>query len=256
MKRIVSFSLLLIFASVTGCGKGFTAYNPAELEQDFGEGFFDDKLDTTAEDHEGGETHGELPHPDVIEEILAEEGGVSAKSTLSFAQTIWNECTQNPSGNYAEYACVQKRNISVILDTFLKQRLLQCVEQGMTAQTGPGKAKSIHINHAGVTGDPRHSPKSLHSFNRAIDVKMIRATLTDGTVRQYTYSKTGNRTFYTALRKCWGNVVHTYNGCPLYGGNPMLTGSIGWENSDHGRHMHLSVPYCLSGKYGSGIWVR
>lgn len=254
MKRLLPL-YFLIFSSVLGCGEGFTASNPAELEQDFGSDFWDQKIDTTVEDQEGGESNGELPHPDVIDEILRNDS-VSAKSTLSFPQKIWNECSQNPSGNYADAACVEQRNISSILDSFLKQRLLQCVEEGMVSQTGPGKAKSIHINHAGITGDPRHSPKSLHSFNRAIDVKMIRATLTDGTVRQYTYSKSGNRTFYTALRKCWGNVVHTFNGCPLYSGNAMLTGSIGWENADHGRHMHLSVPYCVSGNYGSGIWVR
>lgn len=257
MKQAILVISLAIFATATGCSNaiGKASVNPAEFEPDYGPGFFDEKgIDTTLEDAEGGEVNGELPPPEYIEEEILNKGGVSA--FVSFPQTSWNECSDKVTGQYLTYACAKSRQISVILDSYLEQRLAACVNDGMKAQSGGGMAKSIHLVHAGVTADPRHSPKSLHSYNRAIDIKAIRAQLTSGEVRTYTYSKTGNRTFYTALRKCWGNTVHKYNGCPLYSGNPMLTGSIGWENSQHGLHMHLSVPYCLSSGYGPGVWVR
>ena len=257
MNKLVFIATLISFSAI-GCGDpmGLPSYNP-ETEQDYGPGFWDSKVDTTQEDLEGGETNTELPTPDELEEIeeaIHRKGQV--QPFVSFPQTVWNECSGQLTGNYSTYACVKRRNIAVILNSFLQQRLLQCAEEAMHSQTGPGTAQSLHITHAGITGDPRHSPQSLHSFNRAIDVKVLKIALTNGTVRQYTYAKTGNRTFYTALRKCWGNVVRKHNGCPLYSGSTMLTGSIGWENRAHGAHMHLSVPYCYSGSYGPGAWRR
>ena len=251
MKKTLVFVVALV---AFACGQTQRApANLAELDQDYGAGFFDETLDMTAEDKAGGENNSELPDQEEITEILSKS---TITPAISDPQTTWAECTDNVSGNYDVYACAKSRGISVILDSFLQERLMKCVDEGMVAQTGPGKTKSLHITHAGVTADPRHSPNSLHSYNRAIDIKVLKATLDNGTVRTYTYAKTGNRTFYTALRKCWGKTVNQYNGCPLYNGNSMLTGSIGWENADHGRHMHLSVPYCHSGGYGSGVWVR
>ncbi len=253
-KFLVLLSAGCVLWSV-GCAKPIGASNQAEVEPDYAPGFFDEKSeDATQDDTEGGETNTDLPHPDDVEETIQQKGSIS--TLLSFPQTQWNECGANPSGQYLEYTCVQTRKISVILDAFLQQRLLKCVDAGMAAQSGGGTAKAIHVVHAGIAGDPRHSPRSLHAHNRAVDVKVIRAVLTNGTERQYTYSKLGNRTFYTALRNCWGETVSTYNGCPLYRNTKMLTGSIGWENSAHGHHMHLSVPYCHSGRYGSDVWVR
>lgn len=226
-----------------------TRHNP-ELEEDYGPGFWDSEIDTTDEDRNGGERNTQLPRKEV--QIQVQQ---FFQMLLSFPQTKWNECLDQVTGNYEDAKCVQGRNISEILDSYLQTRLQACVDEGLKAQGG-GKTKTYHITHAGITADARHSPKSLHSYNRAIDVKIVKVKLTDGTEKQFTYSKVGNRPFYTALRKCWGKTVHDYNGCPYYSGNPSLTGSIGWENTQHGRHMHLSVPYCVNGSYGSGLWVR
>ncbi len=256
MKTSLMLSALVVLTGVTACGQPVgTAFNPAESEPDYGPGFFDSKSDTTQEDYEGGEINGELPKPEDVEEIIQRKGSLQMR--LSFPQTVWNECTDKPvSGNYETYACAKGRNISVILDSYLQERFLKCVDAGIAAQGGGGTVVAAHVTHAGVTADPRHSPLSLHAHNRAIDVKVITAKLAGGVERQYSYAKVGNRPFYTALRKCWGETVHTENGCPYYGGTSGLTGSIGWENSDHGRHMHLSVPYCTGGAYGTGVWRR
>jgi hypothetical protein len=222
-----------------------------ELEQDYGPGFWDADRDTTVEDTEGGETNTDLPTPDQIDKIQRE----SFLQILKFPQTIWNECTAVVTGNYQDAKCAPGRNISEILNEYLQQKFIACVDAGLASQGG-GTANVIHITHAGITADANHSPKSLHAVNRAIDVKVINVQLTDGNEKQFTYSKTGNRPFYTGLRKCWGAVVHNDNGCPYYANSPGLTGSIGWENSSHGHHMHLSVPYCVNGQYGAYYWRK
>lgn len=258
MSKRIGMILILSGAMMTGCGPSEkSTFNAAEHAQDFEEGFFTPDEALTEADRKGGEGDTQVLNPEEEKEYKAtikrDEG--LFKSLLSFPQTEWNECADKTTGNYLEYACAKSRDVSVILDGYLQDRLLTCVDAAMVKQGG-GKAARLHLVHAGVTADVRHSPKSLHSYNRAIDIKAIKVDLKTGGTRDYTYSKIGNRPFYTELRNCWGKLLKATNGCPLYNGNAQLTGSIGWENADHGRHMHLSVPYCLSGKYGAGLWVR
>lgn len=171
-------------------------------------------------------------------------------ATFKFPQTIWNECADEITGNYYGYACAKSRGIAVILKKFLFDYIYDCVDAGLAA-TGGGTVSDLHIVHAGILGDVNHAPKSLHSQNRAIDIKSFEMKLTNGQVKKLVYEGTTNRTFYTAFRKCWGEVVHKYNGCPYYANSPGLTATIGWENKDHQRHMHTSVPYCINGQYSS-----
>ena len=245
------FSLIML----TSCGQQETytsqfqverEFNPAEMERDYPEGFFTSD-DFTHEDEQGGEVHEHLPTPDELEE------GISA--FFRFEQTSWNECSEEITGNYTGFGCARSRGISAILKRFINDHLYQCIDEGLAAQGG-GRVRDLHIVHAGIVGDRRHSPRSMHAEQRAIDIKVIDLVLDSGRSKTFTYSKIGNRPFYTALRKCWGNTVRRFNECPLYNGNPMLTGSIGWENRNHGRHMHLSVPYCINGRHGNYFWRR
>lgn len=250
-KILLGLSVLFI----ASCGESMDSinpglHNPAELEEDFAPGFFDGAEDLTEEDHLGGESHGDLEE---YEETLIEK----PLSTLDFrfAQTRWDECNEAITGNYLDYGCARRRHIATIFKGFLNDHIYKCVDQAMAAQGG-GVSEQIHITHAGIAGDRRHSPRSLHAENRAMDVKVIKVELTDGRTRQFTYSKLGNRPFYTALRNCWGKSVSQYNECPLYRGTTLYTGSIGWENRNHGRHMHLSIPYCYNNRHGSYYWRR
>ncbi|MGE4130695.1 MAG: hypothetical protein AB7F86_03610 [Bdellovibrionales bacterium] len=181
--------------------------------------------------------------------------GIFAVPRYKFSQTIWGECSEAITGNYSGYSCSDRRNISTILKTFLNDYLFQCLNKGLAAQGG-GAVASLHIEHDGITGDANHSPRSLHAENRAIDVKAFHIVTTDGRRKKWTYAGTTNRSFYTAFRRCWGTAIHSGNGCPYYSGQSLLTGSIGWENADHRNHMHLSVPYCVGGSYGSGYYQR
>jgi hypothetical protein len=175
--------------------------------------------------------------------------GSSKAFTYKFAQTSWKECVDVVTGNYYGYKCATSRGISVILKKFMDEHMYKCVDAGLTAQGG-GQSADFHIVHAGIKGDPRHSPKSMHAENRAIDIKSIEVKLTSGAVKNFVFDGSGSTAFFGAFRSCWGKVVNQFNGCPLYKGKANLTATIGKENADHQHHMHTSVPYCVNGKYG------
>lgn len=194
--------------------------------------------------------------PEQEEEYFTSHFPGSEKATsFKFEQTKWPECVDTITGNYYGYNCTNNRNISSILKRFMDSYIHQCVNEGLAAQGG-GKVADLHVVHAGIFADPNHSPRSLHSENRAIDIKSMHVQLTTGAVKDLVYEGTTNRAFYTAFRKCWGGIVNKYNGCPIYGGSAQLTGSIGWENADHQHHMHTSVPYCVSGSYGAYYYQK
>lgn len=255
MKSKKMWVALAMALTLSACGEGLKSvnsneqFNPAELEPDYPEGFFSKDEDLTHEDEEGGESHTTLENQD--DALLQQD----FQAFFRFAQTTWDECNEEVTGNYTGANCVKKRSISVILKSFLADHLFQCVDEGLKAQGG-GTASELHITHAGIAGDPRHSPRSLHAENRAIDIKSLRVVLANGQSKLFTYSKLGNRPFYSALRNCWGRVVNRFNECPLYSGKTLYTGSIGWENSQHGMHMHLSVPYCFDNQHGPYFWRR
>jgi hypothetical protein len=172
-----------------------------------------------------------------------------------FQQTTWGECSEFISGNYNGFRCSDSRVISVILKKYLNDNLYTCINKGLAVQGG-GTVEELHIIHDGITGDANHSPRSLHAENRAIDVHSFNMKLFDGRTLDLIYAATANRPFYTAFRKCWGDAVSRGNGCPLYSGQTLLTASIGWENANHRQHMHLSVPYCVNGRYSSAFYQK
>ena len=141
------------------------------------------------------------------------------------------------------------------MKAFINNHFYNCVDEGLLAQGG-GQVSDLHIIHVGILGDPNHSPKSLHSESRAIDIHSLKLRLTNGEIKTIKYKGLSNRPFFTAFRKCWGKTVQKYNSCPLYNGSHLKTGSIGWEDSHHQNHLHVSVPYCFNGQYGPYYYRR
>lgn len=175
-------------------------------------------------------------------------------TAFRFAQSSWNECKDIVTGNYVESRCSTGRKISVILQTFMNNHMHKCVSKGLVAQGG-GVLADYHIVHAGIFGDPRHSPRSLHAENRAIDIKSFEVLLTSGTSKVFVYAGTKNRSFFTAFRNCWGDIIRQHNGCPV-NKDLLRTGSIGWEDKNHQNHLHTSVPYCVANKYRPEYFSR
>jgi len=89
----------------------------------------------------------------------------------------------------------------------------------------------------------------MHSFGRAIDIKEIVVTTRRNKRIAYNFEKNGEGQFFNKFRSCWGIVIKKQAKCPYFEKDRNLTGSIGKEDEDHQRHMHLSVPACRSGQY-------
>jgi hypothetical protein len=172
-----------------------------------------------------------------------------------FEQTSWRECTDYVTGNYSGYNCANRRQISVILKDFMDKYMPVCVQEGLDA-IGEGELDQLHIIHDGILGDRRHSPRSMHAENRAIDIRAFRITMYDGREVEYRFNDSSKRNFFKAFRACWGKTVNEKNDCPLYSGDVGRTGSIGWEDRNHQNHMHTSVPYCVNGSYAGRYYRR
>lgn len=244
----MKYILIALLALTTiSCGKNQTAAVGAEIAA---------SQDTHS--HEEGETDQHVLTPEQEDEYYSTFFPGQSKSTargFKFSQTTWQECRDEITGNYFGYNCSNNRAISTILKSFMDKHIYKCIDKGLAAQGG-GKVDELHVVHAGIFGDPRHSPKSLHAENRAIDVKSFEVKLTNGQVKKFVFSGTTHRSFFKAFRTCWGEVVRANNGCPAYNGNIMYTGSIGWEDKNHQHHMHTSVPYCVGGSYGAYYYRR
>ncbi len=173
-----------------------------------------------------------------------------------FPQTKWRECQDHIMGNYTGFNCTNRRNISVILKDYLLRNIETCSEEALKAIGVSQRVVDTHITHVGIQGDPNHSPRSLHSESRAIDIKSIELALRNRTSRKFTFSRASNDPFYNSFRQCWGRKINRENGCPLISQSRLLTGSIGKEDPDHRRHLHLSVPYCKNGRYSSNYFRR
>lgn len=235
MKRISVLGLALLIVS---CGQ-----NNAESVK------FVDKVNSEVNVEELDTDEGVLSPEQEEEFYKTHIPGSSKARAFKFAQTTWRECDDFITGNYFGANCTNNRAMSVILKDFLDEHSHKCVNEALAAQGG-GQVADLHIVHAGILGDPRHSPRSMHAENRAIDIKSMEVQLTSGQVKNFIYEGKASRPFYTAFRKCWGKVVHDFNGCPYYKSDASLTGTIGWENKNHQHHMHTSVPYCINGAYG------
>lgn len=172
-----------------------------------------------------------------------------------FPQTLWNECSDYVTGNYSGYKCSTRRGISVILKDFMEDHFLTCTNEALKSFNGK-TATDLHVIHDGIQGDANHSPRSLHAEARAIDVDSMIITYGNGSSEKVTFKGSNHASFFKSFRSCWGSKVSKLNGCPIVSGGVGQTGSIGKEDRNHQNHVHISVPYCVSGKYGSGFFQR
>lgn len=177
------------------------------------------------------------------------------KQKRIFPRLNWNECSDyRMTGNYLGYSCSKRRSISVILFEHLTDNVLTCIEEA--SSTLNYTVRDFHLVHKGIFADARHSPRSLHSEGRAIDLAEIKVRTFEKGWITFNYLRHGKGKFFKSFRDCWGSSVHFYNGCPLHEETLTLTGSIGKENQDHQRHLHLSIPYCHDGKYLGDFYKR
>lgn len=195
--------------------------------------------------------HPQLLTPEQEEKYFSQWEDLGMKSAFDYSR--WNECLRPMSGNYVGANCMKKRRIGERLYDFLDAHMSVCVEEASSELNI--QIEDFHIVHAGIFADRNHSPRSLHSIGRAIDIKAIKLLKPDGSTQSFVYSKDGHGPFYTKLRACWGKIVHEKNDCPVRG-SLGRTATIGKENADHQHHLHVSVPYCIGGTYAGNYYRR
>jgi hypothetical protein len=113
--------------------------------------------------------------------------------------------------------------------------------------------------HDGVTGDARHRNKggSLHNIERAVDLVKFYVRAANNELYAYSYpnavkargSKDGK--FFLEFRKCYQSKHIARDArCKM---NKAKSGgyvaSLGWEDKNHQKHLHISYPFC-GGKKG------
>ena len=159
----------------------------------------------------------------------------------------WNECSGIVRGNYEGARCATARGMASEFLVFMQRQLVACVNQGMSS-IGLPNTDRISLIHRGVMADDNHGRESLHAVGRAIDIARITAypkgldAVTMDYLRAVQSPSSCERKFYVKLRQCFGE-IHRGRGCPRRrSGQPL--GTIAWEDRDHRRHIHVSMPFC------------
>ena len=115
---------------------------------------------------------------------------------------------------------------------------------------------NIHIKHVGIQGNAKHSPKSLHTEGRAIDIKSLTMFFSEQFFVEFSFENSMTNKFFNTFRSCWGRTIANQNDCPLFSGETGLTASVGKEDLNHQKHLHISVPHCIKGKYSNFYFQR
>jgi len=234
MKTLLTTLMMLIVSSATSAQN----INKFENEEDFGPGFFPHQKEVSQES---------FGH-------IQEESQTITMDKADFPIMRWKECEDDLTGNYYSYNCSNRREIAVNFHGYLQDDLFQCVDEGLK-ELGFADSQKVHIEHRGIKCDGNHNRRSLHCQFRALDIVNFQVNTVDDQSVKITYAKLGNRPFYEALRKCWGKLVVEGNECGVRG-SLERTASIGWEDRNHNRHMHLSLPVCSNGRYIGGYFVK
>lgn len=228
----------------SNCGSGL--YNEIDFEEDNEEVTFNDFVDVISKEEQ-------------MNGFPLSIGDKSAGTIKGEQQVIWDEC-KGIKSNYddgAQSATCKKRKVSKEFINFFDKNFASCVQSAVKGYKKGNNQEidAIKFSHAGITGDPRHSNRSYHSVNRAIDIRTI-SYIQDGkkvTLKVSDQKKSPTKEFFVQFRKCWNDkIVETSKQCP----GSSNKGSIGHEHKNHQHHLHLSLPYCPRVKNGSKYFVK
>ncbi|WP_372655738.1 hypothetical protein [Halobacteriovorax sp.] len=228
----------------SNCGYGL--YDEIDFDENNDEVTFEDFVDVI---HEKEQMNG-FP-------LSIDNSG--AGSIKGEQQVIWDEC-KGIKSNYddgAQSSTCKKRKVSKEFINFFDKNFSTCVQQAVKGyKKGNNQAvDAIKFSHAGIAGDPRHSNRSYHSVNRAIDIRQI-SYIQGGkkvTLKVSDQKKSPAKEFFEKFRKCWHDkIVETSSKCP----GSSNKGSIGHEHKNHQHHLHLSLPYCPRVKNGSKYFLK
>lgn len=186
--------------------------------------------------------------------------------TESVMDIKWNECNNRYfTGRYSILKkCSTRRFLDDTFTKFLEKNLLSCVNQGLKKAKKP-QAVSVFVLHDGTAGDGRHrTTQSLHNVGLAIDIAEFTVKSRSNRNLKISYQKAVRSprsweiAFYKGFRLCWGKkTVQRDRNCKSRNRRYNISkglnyqGSIGWEDSKHRNHIHISHPICSGSKRNS-----
>lgn len=173
-----------------------------------------------------------------------------AKGELRILQSGYT--AQDQDGDSLKLSCDLMPVSQVWLDSFL-EALPKCIEES-TQAVGWGFPDSLVVHSVMIYMHKGSSGKlSLHAPARAVDISKLELVYPEGS-RDVVVSLAGEsnnvggdatleRKFLRAFRGCWSAYLVDHAKCSNWS-KDNFRGSVGWEDSAHQNHLHLSRPFC------------
>ncbi len=204
--------------------------------------------------------------PDHARFIMITDALAFHYETESIMDIKWNECNNRYfTGRYALLkSCSTQRFLDNTFTRFLEKNLLTCVNAGLS-QAKKTRAASVFVLHDGTSGNKSHQATvSLHNIGYAIDIAEFTVKSRSNRSLKINYKRaTANprsweMAFFQGFRLCWGRATVKRDGACASRNRPYnvkrglnYQGSIGWEDSKHRNHIHVSHPVCSGSKRNS-----
>jgi hypothetical protein len=208
---------------------------------------------------------------------VADRRGVVTSQGHSEPTVFWNECVGRIQGAYStDYSnvsffkhdnpdfaswksahdvqikkqeCAPAREISRDYFNFLNRTLPKCLAQAL--KVPESRISQVRVLHIGIAGDPKHSPTSLHSILRAMDLLGFEIQLAGESrprrykASMYSYinkrvSKEDRTSAMKEQNEFWKNFIS----CTSRSG----AGIVDYRSdSHHEGHVHFSLPTSAKG---------
>ncbi len=159
---------------------------------------------------------------------------------------------QDQDGNSIQLKCERMPVSEVWLQTFL-EALPQCIAES-TAAVGWKMPASVVVHSVMIYMHKGSNGKlSLHAPARAVDISKLELIDSKGSQNVVVSlanqannpidDTTTERKFLRAFRGCWSDTLVDRYACSNWN-KQNFRGSVGWEDSAHQNHLHLSRPFC------------
>ncbi len=184
----------------------------------------------------------------------------AAAGELRFEQYNYKATGQDGKSHLLECSLmpVSEEWLNLFLEAFPT-----CMAEGLEA-IELKKPKSVVVHSVMIYQHKGSSGRlSLHAPARAVDIAKFELVYADKS-EELVVSKasqkenpknkdetTKERKFFEAFRGCWSEQLTQNHGCAAYS-KEGFRGSVGWEDSAHQNHLHLSRPFCPGDKNYKG----
>lgn len=154
----------------------------------------------------------------------------------------------NLSMAYLDNKCSRARKIDGQFSEYIKESLPYCLKSALSG-IGEKSVQAMKLKHVGILADQNHKSHSIHGQGKALDIKSLEVTRSDGSSFSLEFSEKAvkkddsNLKFYRQFRTCWDKRNIQKNGCRS--SNEGYITSSGYDDSEgasHKHHLHVEMP--------------